>query len=185
MFLKKLPIVLFLLTFLVGGNAFGLSERKTAAIKVAYLYYFSKFVTWPDNTVFDEGKLNLCTGSNTQEVEFQLSTIDGKKVGDNLLRIVYVNESIDLAEPDEVESEKLATCHILYVSAGLVTKYKLLQKKIPAYTLIVSESESVSNNVILLHTLNNKLSFEIDQALAEEKSLKISSKLLRLSKRRN
>jgi len=185
MLLWRNTLISFVL-LLTCSSSLALSENKTAAIKVAYLYYFSKFVTWPESSEFPNEQLNLCTGGVSSAVEFQLSTINGKRVGEKHLNVVYLDilKSQGSASLSEELSSSLSDCKILYVSPGIQTWYLSHYLELPSQILVVSDSEDTPGRVILLHTLNNKLSFEINTEIADAKSLKISSKLLRLSKRR-
>lgn len=191
MYFARFKILICLLVVAsFSGYSHSLSEKKTAAIKVAYLYYFSKFISWPESSQFPRDKLNLCTGAVSPDIEFQLSTINEKRVGDKQLNVIILDiqgksEGKTVNSGEKVESwDLLNKCQILYVGPGLYNWYLSNHLKVPSQTLVVSDTQDTPGRVILLHTLNNKLSFDINTEVANAKSLKISSKLLRLSKKR-
>ena len=184
-FLAKL--IIFCFAIVTSGSALGLSDKKTAAIKVAYLYYFSKFVTWPQTVNFNDQQINLCTGNVSEDVAFQLSTVHGKNVAGNKLNVVYIRtEDLKTGNVSSSKTELLLNeCHIIYVNARFAGWFNAHSQQAAQHALIVSDSELLGGIDIFLFTQKNKLSFEINDTAVERKGLKISSKLMRLSKRRN
>ena len=170
----------------MSSSAFALSDKKTAAIKVAYLYYFSKFVTWPQSVEFNQQQINLCSGNVSEEEAYQLSTVNGKNVSGNSLNVIYIQAEQLAAEKATSSYVKklLSECHIVYVNASFAYWFNQHVQEVSEYALIVSDSELLNKTDIFLFTQKNKLSFEINDKAVEKKGLKISSKLLKLSKRR-
>ncbi|WP_168204200.1 YfiR family protein [Aliikangiella coralliicola] len=170
------------------------AEQKAAAMKVAYLYYFSKFIIWPKDSFANTEHVNLCIGDVNKEVQYQLSTINNKKVKEYKLRVIHIGGIKENFNQEAIKEESSATqesldllnrCHIIFVSESMSQWFNENSERFPEYSLVVAEDEQVVNSVILLHMRGRKLSFEIDNELAVSKQLKISAKLLKLSRKRS
>ncbi|WP_196137499.1 YfiR family protein [Aliikangiella sp. G2MR2-5] len=183
-FLARFFVILFL-SYIPALNAAEI--QKTEALKVAYLYYFSKFISWPEEVQSEMESLNLCAGEVNENIRFQLGTIDGKKVGQKTLHVVYLEPDDDshYADREDKNESVIERCNILFVSNNMIDWYHERLARVPEHALVVAESESVARRVILLHRSDNKLKFEIDNDIAIQKGLKISSKLLKLSQEKS
>ena len=146
-------------------------------MRSAYLYYFSHFITWPDNTQFPNGELKLCVRTDNEKDRFQLTTINNKSLGANKLTIVLVDNEDDNngTYPD------LPQCHMLYVASNHMQWLEGLRADLGIATLLVTEGEQDERGVIHLFMKNNKLKFSIDNSLLKDRDFKASSKLLPLS----
>ena len=175
-------LVTLILLLQLASSAYAVD--KTPALKVAYMYYFSKFVNWPEESFSFTRNINLCIGDASEEIKFQLSTIDKKRVGVKRLNIIYLEKPKEAGEHEYLISTGENSCHLLYINQNMEYWYQSNEERLPGYTLTISDDAKINNSVITLHKLENRVTFEIDSALAEEKELKISSKLLKLSRKR-
>lgn len=154
-------------------------EPKIHALRSAYLYYFSNLIEWPANTNFIGDKLNLCATIDDEADRFQLSTIDKQVVGKRILKIVFIEKD------DNIETNKIPICHILYVGQNFTEWLYQNANFIAPETLLVTEGKISNQGDIHLYTMENKLKFDIDNKKLVAKSFKVSSQLLRLSRKLN
>ncbi|SMF47964.1 protein of unknown function [Alteromonadaceae bacterium Bs31] len=174
---KLIANLFFCLTLLIiifnSSLAFG-KDQSIHALRSAYLYYFSHFIQWPNETVFPDDKLNLCASTEDDSDIFQLSTINNKPLGQQRLNIILL---------DSNPNKQNETCHILYLSGSdsAIDNQKGLY--LNDYTLTVTEGDSGYRGAIHLFMQNNKLKFEIDNDLLTKNKFKASSKILRLSQK--
>lgn len=182
---KWYRIILFLIISCFSLSLLG--SEKESAIKVAYFYYFSKFVKWPSYSFSQFDSVNICVGDIPDDVRFQLSKIERKKVGERYVDIHHLENLSDVKmDLDTLEKslphEGEGYCHLLYVSPSMAAWYKMNRLIFPKTLLTISESSSALDTTIVLHQLGNKLRFYINNDNAIKHDLKISSKLLRLSR---
>jgi len=191
----KLVLALLLFTP-VGQPANGNTD--VSVLKVAYLYYFSKFISWPSGSIEENHHLNLCVGDVTEKTRSQLSSIMDSRVGLNTLKVVYLDNLVDHKFPAKgalltakqaignlnLIKSMTKQCHIVFVDEGMSGWFEQHARFFPEYALVVAESLELNNAVIYLYSHNKHLLFEIDNTLALEKNIVISSKLLSLSQER-
>lgn len=152
---------LFLLQCLLVPSA--LAElKKVDKLKAAYMYNFTKFITWPVNTVPSR---TFCVHNNPELLAFLKALVESRE--QNGVSIKVVNTlSTD-------------TCSIIYLtdSQGLPNDY-LNQ------AVLISDIDSVQQapTVFRFYEDNQKLRFEIDLAQANRLNIKISAKLLQVAR---
>jgi hypothetical protein len=103
-----------------------------------------------------------------------LESIRGKQIGNRPINIKYVERSGDIQ-----------ACHLLFVAEITRSEMTRVVKEIAARpVLIVTDDELLGQEgaMVLLRPEGNRLVFEIDLATAESVNLKISARLLRLSR---
>lgn len=142
------------------------------AIKAAFLYNFTRFISWPGENAMDTNGFNLCVvGSNP--FGNALDSLAGKTVRNRPL-IIHSAAHESLAE----------SCQMIFVSppasertadllAGLGDK--------PVLTVSDAEDFISQGGIIQLMLVDKKIRFEINIDAAGRAGLNISSKLLSLA----
>jgi len=144
-------------------------------VKLAFLYNFTKFVEWPDDSYRSPGSpLVICIVGNdpfSPDIEGELRT---RMVG---------------AHPIEVRSLRtsdiLSVCHMVFVPVTAEDQAtKVVRGLNGSSTLTVGETEgfAVRGGIINLTTEGSKLHFEVNLLAADRAGLKISAKMLALAK---
>ena len=168
-----LPVIL--LTLLTCASAFSKAEEHQTTeyrIKAAFLYNFSRFVTWPDHAIRDEGKFNLCILGDDPFGDL-LDAIAGKSVQ---------NTSLEIKRPDHVNQE--SACQIIFISKTDASELSYLMKVLkdkPALTVSDAEGFTDNSGIIQFKLVDNKVQFNINIDAASRAGLEISSKLLSLA----
>lgn len=159
--------VLFLPLLLHTSTGFAKTEQD---IKVAYLFNFIKFITWPNYENIDS--FNLCI-LGEDPVNEKLKQLEGRPIHNQQLDLVY------LVKPDANYQ-----CHVVFVGES---EKKFARDIVNYYsqkpTLTVSSMENFTDNggMIGFITLGNIIRFNINLRQARETQLSISSKLLELA----
>jgi len=145
-------------------------------LKAAYIYNFSKFIKWPDHSFpQDTSSFQITILGDSPITEVLHKAMKGRKVGSRDIHIRVVHKVEQIGSP-----------HILFVS-------KNMQKIIPNIVkqcgnkpiLIVGDvldGFCQSGGVINFTPKSSKFRFEINNEAAQHFNLKISSKLLALSR---
>jgi hypothetical protein len=139
-------------------------------VKTAFLYNFSRFVTWPETALQDHKQFSLCV-TGTDPFGSQLDKLTGKAVHNTSL---VVRRLSSLAMLD--------SCHLVYigVDAELAEVLLLLGEK-PVLTVSETADFIEQGGMIQFVLVDNKVMFRINVAAATTAGLNISSKLLSLA----
>ena len=168
-----LPVIL--MTLLSCASAFSMADdRETTEykIKAAFLYNFSRFVTWPDHDSQDDGKFNLCILGSDPFGEL-LDPLSGKPVQ---------KESLEIKRLTSLRQDH--ACQIIYVSqAGTSNLEQTISDLQDQAVLTVSDIEGFTTigGIIQFKLIDNKVRFYINIDAAKRAGLTISSKLLSLA----
>ena len=170
---RKHPLIIGLLSALClplllhASTGFAKTEQD---IKVAYLFNFMKFITWPSDENSDS--FNLCI-LGEDPVNEKLKQLDGRSIHKQQLDVVY------LIKPDANYH-----CHVVFVGESekkfardIVNFYS----HTPTLTISSMENFTLNGGMIGFITLGNIIRFNINLKQARETQLSISSKLLELA----
>ena len=143
-------------------------------VKAAFLFHFGQLVEWPLDALSDSNPLFLCTfGEDPFQGELE-STVEGKLIGTRALRIRHLKSAQDVQG-----------CHILFVGKGESKDIASLLAAIQnTSVLTVGETDDFlqQGGVIRFCLQDNKVRFEINLEAASRARLKISARLLLLTK---
>lgn len=147
-------------------------------IKAAYIYNFCKYVQWPQSNSSssrDKEPFYICIlgqnpFGNALDRIAEKKTVRGRRI-----IIQHINSANDFRNG-----------HIVFVPADRPDELldDLMKKTEPYSTLIIGEEPGFASTsgIINFFKESNKVRFEINAKVAEDRNLKISSKLLRLGK---
>jgi hypothetical protein len=155
------------ISLLVQIHTFAQVEKTEAA----FIFNFASFINWP--TEYQKGDFEIAVlGASPIVKELETLTI-GKKIGVQSIKIKKINTF-----------KELGVTNILFVPND--QEYRL--REAAKYTestpvLVISESEGSSKKGSTINFLfvDNKIKFELNQALAERKGMKLADKLVKLS----
>ena len=148
---------------LCGAQA---DEALEYAVKGAYLTKFIPFITWPDGALSaPNAPVTICVLGDDPFGGKLEQAAAGAKLGEHPVTVKKT------AAPD-------ATCQIAFLGAGAETALDSLRGK-PVVT--VTDSGLKAHGVISFVLVDNHVRFDIDDALATQDGLAVSSKLLSLA----
>jgi hypothetical protein len=171
----KLALPVMLVALLSCASAFSMADNNQATeykVKAAFLYNFSRFVTWPENTPRENGKFNLCILGSDPFREL-LNPLSGKSIQNSSLNIKR------LATLDQQH-----TCQIIFISQTGSRNLKHIMsalKKQPVLTVSDIKDFTAYGGIIQFKLVDNKVRFNINIDNASRAGLTISSKLLSLA----
>jgi YfiR/HmsC-like len=171
----KLALPVMLVALLSCASAFSMADNNQATeykVKAAFLYNFSRFVTWPENTPQENGKFNLCILGSDPFREL-LNPLSGKSIH---------NSSLNIKRLATLDQEH--TCQIIFISQTGNRNLKHIMsvlKKQPVLTVSDIEDFTAHGGIIQFKLVGNKVRFNINIDNASQAGLTISSKLLSLA----
>ena len=141
------------------------------AVKAAFVFNFIKFTQWPANDSETNAPLTLCfTGNNTGA----FSALNGKKNGIRIIRATRLRTSAQCRD-----------CDIIFIGrdtpAALALEILSKAKGKPILTIGETETFARRGGVINFFSRDDRLHFEINTRAADQKGLKLSSRLLKLA----
>ena len=138
-------------------------------VKAAYLFNFTKFIDWPAGALPEKAALTICVAEPSPFGTTLAETIRGEQVGGRALETRIVHGA--------------AGCHVLFVPQG-VSVEPLLRDARTHPVLTVGETDEFlrQGGVVKFVREDGRIRFEINQDAAQRAQLRISSRLLRLSR---
>jgi hypothetical protein len=137
-------------------------------VKAAYLFNFAKFVEWPAQAA--EGPLHICIAGRNVFGDALTETVRGEVI-DNRSIVSRV-----ILEPDPA-------CHIVFVPRGAAAApYLRTARGSPVLTVGEGPEFIEQGGIVAFLIQGGNVRFAIDANAAERAGLRISSRLLRLSR---
>jgi len=144
-------------------------------VKAAYLYNFAKFVEWPPASFPGmEDRTIICTIGDERMAEVLQQTVRGKQANGRPVEARLVSSV-----------EELRSCHILLIAFRDKEHISQILRSVQsANVLTVGQSEEFTRlgGMINLARNDNSIQLEINPKAAEAAGLKISSRLLAVSR---
>lgn len=151
-------------------------EADEQLLKVAFIYNFAKFTTWPDTVFADSSAPVVLCVVGKHELGDAFETVQGKAVGRRTVAVKYLSS---YRSKDQ--------CHVVFVADSEKSKLaKIVTTGKETHALTVSDMEGFAEGggiIRMVRGSDDKIRFEINAGAAEEAGLKLSSKLLKLATR--
>ncbi|MGZ5052091.1 MAG: YfiR family protein [Methylobacter sp.] len=141
--------------------------ERESQITAAYLYHFTKFITWPAvSPVF-----HYCVYDDAHFTHLLQQTYDGKTIGDAGIDVKNINSQ-----------SKLDDCQLIYFPSPGSADFLRKISKYPILSVGSQKDFTELGGIIYLFEEDQKIRFYVNNDAATSAGLKISSQLLRLSK---
>jgi YfiR/HmsC-like len=147
------------------------AQEADDTVKATFFYRFAAFVTWPDH-VFSgpDSPVVLCIlGSDPFAVAVE-EVVAGQQVGE---RVFEVRASAD--------SAAARRCHAVYVAGSPAADTLRALRGAPVLTFTDGTAGGRHRGIVHFVLVDDRIRFHIDEALADEGGLTISSRLLSLA----
>ena len=167
--LTGLMLVLACLGPVATANA--VEPQSEYKIKSAYLYNFSKFTHLPESHFRENDGYDLCIVGHSPFGNF-LETLSGRDVEGHALTLHYLNNK-----------RPANACEMLFISRSKAGQLdQLLSQAAENKILTISDIDGFASRggMIGLVIKENRIRFQINQAVAQSCGISISSKLLEL-----
>jgi hypothetical protein len=163
------------MALICNATAYAEDQSLEYKVKAAYLYNFTKFVSWPDATLpQDTPALNIC--------------VLGKNPFGSLLEpIAHIknqNRAITIEHVEDIRALDNKSCPMLFISASEQDAVaELLQKTAQMHVLTVSDIDGFARHggIIGFVVTEDKVRLEINLSAARQAGLTISAKLLEIA----
>ncbi len=143
------------------------------ALKAAFLYQFTHFINWPANTAVS-AYFNICL----------LGTNPFGAALDDLEREAYRGKQVKILRPET--AAELEACQVLYISASESHRRDTLLDEIAKRSNMLTVSDmpgfAAAGGTIQFVMEGNHVRFTINTQAATQAGLKLSAKLIRLSR---
>lgn len=166
------------LLWLAGAPGLFAQDEKPSEyqVKAAFLYNFGKFVAWPTNAFADAYAPLVIGVVGDDPFHGDLKRIvTGKKIDGHIVMIRPITKA------DQVKG-----CHIIFISSAAQKSPDdlLAALRQPGILTVTENVEHFMNSDFIINfvRVDNRIRFEINAPTAVKAGLKISSKLLPLSK---
>jgi hypothetical protein len=171
--LCEATVFFLLFSFSARDNALGQSTEEYA-VKAAFVLNFARYTQWPEDAFGSPVEpFKLCViGKRSIVSAFQ--ALNGKKIDARTLVVCSM-----------VNAEDLESCHLIFISEGvdrttLVDTLAAVKGK-PVLTIGETKAFTNSGGIINFFSRKGRLHFEINETIAREHHLKLSSRLLKLA----
>lgn len=144
-----------------------------AALRVAFVYNFLKFIEWPQSS---SGPLNLCALGAENEMRQALDQLANKTLNKHPIHLIHLDNN-------EVLLAHLPNCQLVYWP-GSVRRLSLPQP-LPAGVVLVADEANArvpGVSIALQRTRDGRIEFTVNEAAVEQAGVRISSQLLKLDK---
>jgi hypothetical protein len=146
------------------------------ALKSALVFNFAKFTTWPSDVLPRSATLVACVvGSHDVSAALQRAVRDRQLDG----HAIAVSDR-DLDDP----RPSFRTCHLLYVTGSdpkQVARRLDSLRGAPVLTIVDVDDPALAIGIANVFVENGRMRFRVDNSLAREGRLEISSRLLSLA----
>lgn len=145
------------------------------AIKLGFLYNFTKFIEWPPASFrYPGAPLVICIIGHDPFRQDLVAELRTRKVGGHPVEVRTLTSN-----------GKLSPCHVVFVPVTEKNQDDKILRGLPGSGILtIGETEgfAVLGGVINLMIEDNKVHFEINRTAADRAGLKIGSKLLSIAK---
>ena len=144
------------------------------ALKASFLFKFGSFVSWP-NEAFDSptSPLVLCIAGRDNFGDIIDRAVAGQLIGRRPIEVRRIPTA-----------EQNSACHIMYIAGSptqSVAEGLAAMRHTHTLTFTNSEPDATAKGIVHFVIKDNRLRFEIDDSLAAENGLILSSKVLSLA----
>jgi len=177
--LSKSSVIGLLAGLMFMPAATGASDE--AALRVAYVYKFIKFIEWPNL----HSTLRLCALGARDDARQALEPLKGKVVNAQVIdgkQMVQAIELIYLDDPQAVNNT-LKTCQMVY--RPMQAFPLAIPRPLPAGVVFVADEPPEQDpdlSIALVRNPNGHIEFFIDQTAVNNSGVSFSSQLLKLAK---
>lgn len=170
---RLMRIAVLAASLLVAVSRLGAAaEDAEAKLKVAFLFNFAKFVSWPEPEFSAQPSITICV-SGESSLDAALASLKGKSAQG---RNIVVKHDVNL--------HQLGFCHVVFICSSDSTRVAKILNEVGKGVLTVSDIPAFvdAGGVIGLTVSDNKVAFEVNLEAAQQADLKISAQLLKVAR---
>jgi hypothetical protein len=173
--IASIPSALVLACMLLAAAPQSLAQESVEySLKASFLYKFGSFVSWPTEAFASEtSPVVLCVAGQDLFGDIIDRAVAGQFIGSRSIEV----KRIPIAQPD-------SPCHIMYIAGSpsqSVAEGVAAMRHTHTLTFTNSNQNVAAKGIVHFIVQDKRLKFEIDDSLAAEGGLVLSSKLLSLA----
>ena len=166
--------------WVAAGMAFGTvscvaAESSVQSLKLAFVYNFAKFTTWPTETFSSPASpIQLCVTRSGEDYSTALAALDGKTVQNRSVRTRLASRL-----------EDLAGCHVVFIpesDARDATEYLRAARTGKALTVGDADAFIAQDGMIALVNAGNRIQFDVNLDAVQRAGLRVSAQMLKLAR---
>lgn len=164
--LKRIVGVVMFLFVLTSANA------QTEKFQSLFIYNFSRYIKWPDN--MNSGQFVIGVLGNSGVYDHLKQMADTKKQTQNMEIVVKRFNNVS----------EMENCHILFVSSNFASSINAVSTSpLTKSTLVISDKPGLAKKGATINFVEEggKIKFELNQANADKRGLKVAGSLSALS----
>lgn len=144
-----------------------------AALRVAFVYNFLKFIEWPYTST---EPLQLCALGAPDDMRKALDQLASRNINKRPIQLTYIDTNDGLAK-------RLSACHLVYWPDSS-RRFLLPDPLLSGMVLVADEGHASARGVSIgLHrNPDGRIEFVVNEAAVEHAGVRISSQLLKLAK---
>lgn len=175
-FLRRLSLFLILLgglaSLLFTSEVCAAKGSDEAVIKAAFIYNFTKFASWPEDSCPEEYLFIGIMASDP--VSRKLELLEGRKSGQRMIKVIRLKGASD--------SNCVNLIYVPNIDAISEEDLKFMRQR---HILVVADGrDAVSKGAaISLYKKQNRIRFDINLKVAKDSGIELSSRLLSLAVR--
>ena len=151
---------------------FSYSNAQTEKYQSLFIYNFSKYIQWPDDMNSGQFVIGILGNSDVYDHLVEMANIKKKTQNMDIIVKKYSNVS------------QIEKCHILFVSTDFASQLSsVTSSPVTKSTLIITDKPGLASKGATINFVedNGKIKFELNQASAEKRGLKVAGSLTALS----
>lgn len=144
-----------------------------AALRVAFVYNFLKFIEWPNSS---SGPLHLCALGAQGDMRQSLDQLASRSLNKRPIHLTYI-------EDHKALTAGISSCQLIYWPTS--QRRFALPESLPEGVVLVTDEDNALLPVAsigLQRSLDGRIEFTINQAAIDQAGVRISSQLLKLAK---
>lgn len=148
------------------------SDEAEAKLKVAFIFNFTKFVTWPEPEFSAQPVITICLAGRSL-LDDAFAGLKGKFA-----------QGREVVVKRNVKSQQLAACHLVFICNSESSRLQKILPELGKGILTVSDIPEFINRggAIGLSVTDNKVGFEVNLDAAQQADLRISAQLLNVAR---
>jgi YfiR/HmsC-like len=168
-FSRLLAALIIAVLSLAGREALS-AEEAEARLKVAFLFNFAKFVTWPEPEFSAQPTITICISGESGFGD-ALNALKGKTA-----------QGREVVVKRDVKLEQIPYCHIVFVCGSERISKILTEAGKGVLTVSDIPAFADAGGIIGLVVSDNKVGFDVNLEAAQQADLKISAQLLKVAR---
>ncbi|GAF03463.1 YfiR family protein [Saccharicrinis fermentans] len=148
------------------------AQVRIQKVEASFIANFMRYIKWPGQESIKTMKVGVF-GTNQAIYDELNITINGKNVGMATIAVVEVQSA-----------EEMKDCHIVFVSREKLFKAKKELEALGANSVMtITEEQNYMPKFAMVNfkVVNSKLTFQLNQELAKQKKIQVSSKLVQMA----